>query len=628
MGKNATERKTEAAAVRPGRVHRRLLMGLFLVSLLALALRLWVCGELAGTPAVVHPLDVTDMDTYRRLATEILHGKWPEVFDYQPLYYTVLLPLALLLSPQSPWGAMILQALLGTAACLLAGLSAARLYGRRAGILATLFLALARYHIFYTPFLLLEVLFSFWTALALYAVILLLEKATWRRGALAGFAVAGALLTRGNALLWLPGILVALCVRCRREPRRLSVVLAALLAAFLLPILPYAIHNSRATGKLCGASVAGGKVLSLGNSPEAPAGGLEYPRTYHEWARQEAEEGVGVPRQILSWAAREPLAFLELKFRALLLFWDHVEIPNNISLEVDGRESALLQCPLLLPWSFLASLALAELLRTLRPRRRVQWGVLWMTVAFWGATSAFYLLARFRVAALPILAVLAAGFAIRVWILVRRLAAVTPALKHGLMRMGFLFLVAFYLVNFAHDTYASYGMPAVFRALRPNGLALEFPAERVLYDHGPLGFGGSMLYEEPLGAPLRLEKTFRPPEAWQTGQVSPVCILVRALPATLQETRGTPSDRAIRWNGQELAAKAQWLRERDAWWLRLDFPAPIAPECVLSLELPARARLFLDVQRQYGNTRLQGQEFPYAEAVAEMVLSNHERQEP
>lgn len=629
MGKNVADRKPEAAAAhRPGGGHRRLLVGLILVAFLALGLRLWVCGELAETPAVVHPLDVTDMDTYRRLASEILQGNWPEVFDYQPLYYTVLLPIALLLSPDSPWGAMILQALLGTAACLLAGLAAARLYGRRAGILAALFLALARYHIFYTPFLLLEVLFSFWTALALYAVILLLEKPTWQRGALTGLAVAGALLTRGNALLWLPGILVLLCVRCRKDPRRALMPLAALLVAFLLPILPYAIHNSHATGHLCGASVAGGKVLSLGNSPEAPAGGLEYPRTYHEWGRQEAEEGISVPRQILSWAVEEPLAFLELKFRALLLFWDHMEIPNNVSLEIDGQKSALLKCPLLLPWSFLASLALAELLRTLWPRRRAQWGVLWMAVAFWGATSAFYLLARFRVAALPILAVLAAGFAFRIWVLVRRLSVVTPAMKRGLVRMGFLFLVAFYLVNFAHDTYASYAMPGVFRALRPNGLSLEFPTEKVLYDHGPLGFGGSILYEEPLGAPLRLEKTFRPPEAWQSAEAVSVSILLRALPSSLQETRTPLPPRTIRWNGEEFSAQARWVHERDAWWLRLDFPAQISRECVLSLEMPARARLFLDTQRQYGNTRLQDQEFPYAEAVAEMVLATPERQEP
>ena len=150
--------KPSRQAQPPASRSRRALLFLGLTCLLALLLRLWVCAELADTPAVQHPSAVTDMETYRRLALGVLHGEWPRVFDYQPFYYTLFLPFAYLFSPDgSPWPPMILQALVGTAACLLTGLAAERLYGRKAGCLAALFLALSRLHLFYTPFLLLEV---------------------------------------------------------------------------------------------------------------------------------------------------------------------------------------------------------------------------------------------------------------------------------------------------------------------------------------------------------------------------------------------------------------------------------------------------------------------------------------
>ena len=63
----------------------------WLVFAIALLVRLIVCWQLSGTHSVVSPSDVTDMETYRRLALEIRQGHWPAVFDYQPFYYTLSL---------------------------------------------------------------------------------------------------------------------------------------------------------------------------------------------------------------------------------------------------------------------------------------------------------------------------------------------------------------------------------------------------------------------------------------------------------------------------------------------------------------------------------------------------------
>ncbi len=594
--------------------------------LLALLLRLWVCRELSGLPAVQSPGKATDMETYRRLALGILHGEWPKVFDYQPFYYTLFLPFAYLFSPEGGvWAPMLLQALTGAATCVLAGLAAGRLYGRKAGCLAAFLLALTRYHLFYTPFLLLEVCLSFWTALALYAAIRLMEKLTLPRAALLGVACSGALLTRGNALLWVPGILALVLLKGRRTPKRGLPALGILLLCLLLPVLPYAIHNTRATGKLSGASVAGGKVLALGNSPEAPAGGLEYPRTYYAWTQEEEQGGTPISRQILRWAIREPLSFLELKFRALCLFWDYQEIPNNISWEREGSQSRLLSCPLLLPWAFLGALGLAGLFLEFPQRRKTHLALLWMAIAFWFSTSAFYLLARFRVGFLPLLAVLAAGFAVQLWhILKSRAGAPTPwqANKRALFRLGFLLFLSLYLVNFLHDSYCDFLLPRISRALHPQGLALSFPQERVLYDHGPLGFGGSIPFTLPTPS-VSLKKRFLPPPEFQDSQPRPQQLLVRCHLETPVPPPIPPV--TLQMNGESLPVQASWKRDPFSTWLQLDFQAPVPPEATFALTLsplpsPLRWILFLDCQRRYGNTWLQQEQETTGEAVVELVL--------
>ena len=69
---------------------------------------------------------------------------------------------------------------------------------------------------------------------------------------------------------------------------------------------------------------------------------------------------------ILNWAIRNPLSFIELKFRTLLHFWDAEEIPNNVNIEAHGYPfSGLLSMPLLLEFALFAPFGLAGLLLSL-----------------------------------------------------------------------------------------------------------------------------------------------------------------------------------------------------------------------------------------------------------------------
>ena len=209
-----------ATALRRGLRGRRFYWALALILLLGFLLRLAVCLQLYHSAAVQSPLPVTDMATYRRLALEIRQGNWPAFFDYQPFYYSIFLPLLYVLSPGgAPWPVIAAQLLVGSAALWLVGLGAAQLYGRRAGCLAALLLAVSQFHILYTPYLLLEVLQSFWMALILLCAEGIQEKPGCRLAA-AGAVLFAFHLTRGNALLFVPGILALLVYRNWPLPKR------------------------------------------------------------------------------------------------------------------------------------------------------------------------------------------------------------------------------------------------------------------------------------------------------------------------------------------------------------------------------------------------------------------------
>ncbi|MCQ2396543.1 MAG: glycosyltransferase family 39 protein [Lentisphaeria bacterium] len=599
--------------------------GAMAVFALALVLRLIVCAELAIEPAVISPLEVTDMATYKTLAMEIRHGNWPAFFDYQPFYYTVFLPLAYLFSPDgNPWPVLILQSLTGAATCLLAACIAARLFGKYAGWLAGLLLAISRFHIFYTPFLLLEVCFAFWTAAVLYCAIRALEdeKISWKWSALLGLSCAGALLTRGNALLWIPGLMALMAWKGWKCKRSTAVAFAAFALAFILPIAPYSIRNSMAKGHFCGPSVAGNKVLSLGNSPEAPAGGLEYPRTYYAWNDDEENGRQSVLSHIIQWAKEEPLAFLELEARSLLLFWDHTEIPNNVSIDVQGKSSHLLNLPILLPWGVLGTLGLAGLLLNAFKKDKKNLALTWMVLIYWAATSAFYLLARFRIGFLPILAVSGAGACSEIVDRVKtyRKDATAATKKRTAYAVGAIVL-AFFIVVQLHDLYCQFVMPAVFRAIRPNGLSMEFASEKVVYDHGPLVFGGTITPMVPAQG-ISIEKNFVVPRIFHSAGPLRQTLLLRAFAPHLPE--GTPAPATMTLDGTNVTANATWHPERSAIWLKFDFEAPVADSTTAHFRLFQAPYLkewafALDTQRNYARTKIDGEDFP-AEAVAELVV--------
>lgn len=505
------------------------------ITAIALILRIIVCICFAQLPAVVNPSVQTDMATYIRLSNEILHGQWPDHFDYQPFYYTVFLPICRMLGGDSPWPSMLLQAILGSVAVWLTGISASKLFGKVSGIAAALLLALSKIHVFYTPFALFEVLQSFWLALILWLALYSWSKNKIWQWCLLSLTVSAAALTRGNAMLLVPGMLCLVIWRNWSRKSKAALLAVCLLAIYLAPQLPFSITNYKYTGRWCGPSTAGDKVLALGNTPEAPAGGLEYPLTYHEWVadsdKKPGEGRVSVPQHILKWMCKEPFAFFELKFRSLLLFWDHREIANNVSLQLEGKECFLTSYPTLLSFTIIGPMALLGLFVITRRfgRKNKKFGIgfagicilTYMILSSWFGTSLFYNLARFRLSALPLLCV-SGGAGIRFFrnIIVVIKKTEDRAQRRRLLQANALPLVlVLFLVYSAYSTYQSYIEPMAMRTAHPNGIVADFDDTLLVYDHGPLVFGGMNFISIPEKG-LNVAKAIIIPENAPAGQAT------------------------------------------------------------------------------------------------------------
>ena len=505
---------------------RAFLLWLGGLTLLALILRLVVCLDLSQTASVLNPWDGTDMATYRRVATEILGGQIPSYFYYQPFYYSVLLPLVFGLFGVGAWGIMTVQALLGSASVWLTGLIAARIFGRRAGLAAAVLLALARFHIFYTPFALMAVLQGFWMVLLAYTALRAFETNRWAWWCAAALTAAAAILTRGNALLLLPGGAALFVYRNWSKRRRLLLAAVLFPAIVYLPQLPFALRNLQFYGRWTGPSSAQDAVMALGNTPEAPPAGLVYPPTYHEWmslANLPAAERTPVSRQVLRWFRREPLAYLELKWRMFLLFWHSDEVPNNVSMEREGAESPLLNAPFLVDFAAIGSLAVAGMFLCWRLRSPKRLLLYFVVIVYCLGTVLFYILARFRLPVVPFCCVFA-GAAVDRAMVVWYARSRSLARQRRVLLTALAFCAAMLVVLRGFTLYQVYCERHVVRWVRPCGVVARTKDGLRVYDHGPMLYGGWNLVQVPEGG-VTVKKTFIVPDSYDEARSFPAAQL-------------------------------------------------------------------------------------------------------
>ena len=381
-------------------------------------------------PAFLFPL--VDAGTYHELARQLAtDGTVAEKIFWQPIWYPLYLAGVHALFGTSIVAVKILQALLGGLTCWLTYRLGRACGDRATGIIAAGIVAFYGPLVFFETELLAAGWAAFWSVLL---VLLFVRAGRYDSGRLAFAVGAGAALGVVIRPTFLPfGVAGGLWLAWRwyRPDRRWRHLLArfgSLAAGALLVVVPAGLFSLRVTGHVDLLPVSGGMNLFIGNNPRFTE--TVTARPGWEWTQlrvipaQHGRQGDVWQRrqfyleQVRNYIRERPAEFSRGLLQKTLHLLSSREIPRNVDIYLFCEWSWLLH---LLVWKgggfgfpFGVLLPLAVLGLVLR-WRRVPVPLKLYVLLYGAAIVLVFVTARYRVAMVPVLAVLAAGGGLDLW---------------------------------------------------------------------------------------------------------------------------------------------------------------------------------------------------------------------
>jgi tetratricopeptide (TPR) repeat protein len=428
-----------------------------------------------------------DSRSYDEWARRIAGGEWigRDVFYQAPLYPYFLGGLYAIAGHHLLLVRLV-QAVLGSLACVFLALAATRFFSPRAGLVAGLMLALYAPAIFFDGLIQKSTLDVFFVCLALWLlsrtinaetaepaeikehkerrnslrVPRVLRSSSWPWLAL-GLAIGALSLTRENAIVFTVVIAVwailpkSVKTAKHAEPNRVSLrplrplrsawdwrPAALFLLGVAIVVMPVAIRNSSVGGGFYVTTSQFGPNLFIGNNPRSDGSyqSLRYGRGAPEYERQDAtelaERATGrtlTPAEVSSyWTERaldfiagRPGEWLRLMGRKVALLVNRTEMLDTESQESHAEWSLPLRLTSIVGhFGILVPLAVAGLIVSWPHRRRLGVGVLYaMLFAYAASVVLFYVFARYRYPLVPFLILFAAAGLVDLVSLVRVVGA-------------------------------------------------------------------------------------------------------------------------------------------------------------------------------------------------------------
>jgi 4-amino-4-deoxy-L-arabinose transferase-like glycosyltransferase len=371
-----------------------------------------------------------DSQIYDDAGKIIAGGDWTlgrEVLHMSPAYcYLVGFVYSFL--GGGPWPIRVVEIAIGLITVASVFGAARRLFGEWWGFAAGLVAALYGPFIFYDTQLLADGLATALSAAFLY-LLLRAREAGNRRFFLwvsLGLVWGLAIITRPNALLLVvPVALAAWSTGGSRRDRVLAFCVAGLAA--VLMVLPISFRNLLVAKEAVLVTDTGGMNFYIGNGPDsagtfhAPPGvpDADKPRAQFIAYKNIAERATGYSlnaRQVDTfWVTKtwryigqHPLVWLRLMGEKLWLFWNAREVSNTEDYSFVRTLNPLLGGPLI-QFGWIAPFALVGTFLFLFRRRKDEWVVGATNLMLCAANIAVFILARYRLAAVPGLIVAAVG---------------------------------------------------------------------------------------------------------------------------------------------------------------------------------------------------------------------------
>jgi len=406
--------------------HRVTILSYLGIALLALLLRGAYLYQLQGS--LLLSVLVADGREYDAWGQRIAAGDWlgTEVFYQAPLY-PYLLGVIYRVVGHNVMAVRVLQAVLGSLACVLLAWTGRRFFSERVGLIAGLFLAVFPPAIYFDGLIQKPSLDLFLLTLFLALAAEFTARRTWP-WLLAGAAVLGALaLNRENARLLCPVVMVWLLADWRAAALGRRAAWAAIFAVgFALPLLPVGWRNYRVGGEFLLSTSQLGPNFYIGNHKDATGRyesllpGRGDPMHERIDATLLAEQAAGkklTPSEVSDyWLHRaladmraQPVRWLRLMAWKTLLVFHRAEIVDAEGIDAYWEASSLLR-GLSWPLSFgvLCPLAVFGAWATRRDAWRLALlYIVLATLAF--SVALFFVFARYRFSLTPILVLFAAA---------------------------------------------------------------------------------------------------------------------------------------------------------------------------------------------------------------------------
>ena len=391
---------------------------IFVVALIVRLVHLW---QLQSSPFFDTLLG--DASGYDKWAQRLAAGDWigSDVFYQAPLY-PYFLGVLYAVFGRDLLIVRVIQALVGSASCVLLGLAGARLFSKRVGLVAGLALALWAPAIFFDGLLQKSVLDMFFMCLSLWLISGIRDQGSGIRGWVPialGCSLAALSLTRENGLLLVGVVAIWLWFSDRRK-------IVHFVAGLAMVFAPVVARNYSVDGGFYLTTSQFGSNFYIGNNPGADGtyASIRFGRGAPEFERLDAKEvaeaSVGrtlSPAEISSfWTGRalgyitsQPLSWLKLTGRKILLLFNRTEM-----LDTEAEESyAEFSTPLdVLGWvghfGLLMPLAIAGVIATWPDRRRL-WLIYALALAYAASVVMFFVFARYRYPLVPFLLLFAAA---------------------------------------------------------------------------------------------------------------------------------------------------------------------------------------------------------------------------
>lgn len=385
-------------------------LGVVLVLVLAVALALRVAYILSRRGDLLFDHPVVDEERYVAMGRTLAAGQVPDPRPwFHPPGLTYALALVFKLAGPGLMAPRLVQALLGTASIALAYVLVKRLLGPRVALATAAVCAVHGVLVFECYELLPPIWMLAATLVALWAVLRAGEKQRWWDALGAGFALGVAAVFGPTVLPF--GVLAALWLR---KP----LLVSAFVAGVAVAVAPVTARNWHRGHELVLISTSGGINFYLGNNEHSDETLAIHPgvhwdelkdRPHHSGVESESGASAWYYDQGLAFWREHPARAAALYARKLYLYFDGPEIPRDTDVRTlrSGPLSVLVtaESPYV-PDGILVPLALVGMALCWRDRRR-----LWLVHGFVAeqalVVAAFFVTSRYRVPAVPVLAMFA-----------------------------------------------------------------------------------------------------------------------------------------------------------------------------------------------------------------------------